>query len=74
MATTEFPKQIGSGLTNRELSENMQSKLKIYEESTPKDVIDGEDETVCSESSDSSLSSSSSSILTSERVTIMTGH
>ncbi|CBY25023.1 unnamed protein product [Oikopleura dioica] len=60
VVSDEFPKQISN---DHKLSENMQSKLKIYDESTPKDVIEGED--VCSDSSDSTLSSNSSSILTS---------
>ncbi len=63
VVSDEFPKQISN---DHKLSENMQSKLKIYDESTPEDVIEGED--VCSDSSDSTLSSNSSSILTSERV------
>ena len=62
VASEEFPKQVSN---DHKLSENMQLKLKNYDESTPKDVIDGED--VCSES-DTTLSSSSSSIFTSERV------
>lgn len=63
VVSEEFPKQISN---NHKLNENMQLKLKMCDESRPKDVIDGED--VCSELSDTTLSSSSSSILTSERV------
>jgi len=60
VVSEEFPKQISN---DHKLSENMQLKLKMCDESRPKDVIDGED--VCSELSDTTLSSSSSSILTS---------
>ena len=65
VATDEFPKQVTN---DHKLRENMQSKLKVYEEST-KDGDNDRDDDVCSESSDSTLtSSSSSSILTSGRV------
>ena len=65
VATDEFPKQVTN---DHKLRENMQSKMKIYEESAKNDDYDRDDD-VCSESSKSTLtSSSSSSILTSGRV------